>query len=186
MKVGLGVVLAVLAGAPLAAEDRRRSPCEGRVIDAQTGEPIAKALVSIRNRKVEAVTDAGGRFVLTGVPPGEVEIAVTTVGYGARREGRSTSGRSRRAGDPPEPGSAPARGGGRGHHRARSSRRTPRRPPRTCWAAPSSRTWPTSWSTIRCVPCSPCPESRPATTSAPPSPRGAWASRTWASTWTAS
>lgn len=80
------LALAVLVCAPLAAEDPQAPvSLRGRVIDAQTGEPIAKALVSIRSRKVEAVTDAAGRFVLSDVPPGEVEIAVTTVGYGLWR-----------------------------------------------------------------------------------------------------
>jgi len=87
MKRPLVLALAVLVGAPLAAEDPQAPvTLRGRVIDAQTGEPIAKALVSIRNRRVEAVTDAGGRFVLTGVPPGEAEIVVTTVGYGLGRK----------------------------------------------------------------------------------------------------
>jgi hypothetical protein len=86
MKRPLLLVLAVLVGAPLAAEDPTVTvTLRGRVTDAQTGEPLAKALVSIRNRRIETVTDAGGRFVLAGVPPGEVEIAVTTVGYGPGR-----------------------------------------------------------------------------------------------------
>src|SRR5437867_12441232 len=86
MKRPLLLVLAVLVGAPLAAEDPTVPvTLRGRVTDAQTGGPLAKALVAIRNRRIETVTDAGGRFVLAGVPPGEVEIAVTTVGYGPGR-----------------------------------------------------------------------------------------------------
>jgi hypothetical protein len=54
----------------------------GRVIDAKTGEPIRKALVSIREQKTEAVTDDGGRFTLAGLQPGRVELYVSTVGYG--------------------------------------------------------------------------------------------------------
>jgi outer membrane cobalamin receptor len=51
-------------------------------VDAQTGEPIAKALVQVKGRKLAAVTDAKGRFTLEGVPAGPAEVAVTTVGYG--------------------------------------------------------------------------------------------------------
>ena len=82
------LALAMLAGVvPLAAQDPPEPvTLRGRVLDAQTGEPIAKALVSIRGRKAEAVTDAGGRFALVGVPPGEAEITVTTVGYGRARK----------------------------------------------------------------------------------------------------
>ena len=120
-----------------------------------------------------------------GVPPGETEITVTTVGYGVER--RTVHRRARR---PARWRSASARkpSGGRRtswSRRRRSSRRTRRRRPPTCWEAPSSRTWPTSSSTTRCARCSPCPGSPPATTSAPPSRRAAWASRTSASTWTA-
>jgi hypothetical protein len=57
----------------------------GRVIDAQTGEPIAKALVAVRDRQLEATTDASGRFEIGGLPAGEVELLVTTVGYGLVR-----------------------------------------------------------------------------------------------------
>jgi outer membrane cobalamin receptor len=57
----------------------------GRVVDAQTGEPIAKALVAVRDHDLEATTDAAGRFEITGLPAGEIELLVTTVGYGLVR-----------------------------------------------------------------------------------------------------
>ncbi len=86
MKLALPLALAVFACAPIAAEEAPLLvTLRGQVVDAQTGEPIAKALVSIRDRKVEAVTDASGRFSFAGLPPGDIEIAVTTVGYGLAR-----------------------------------------------------------------------------------------------------
>jgi hypothetical protein len=57
----------------------------GRVVDAQTGEPIAKALVAVRDHEVEVTTDAAGRFEITGLPAAEIELLVTTVGYGLAR-----------------------------------------------------------------------------------------------------
>jgi hypothetical protein len=54
----------------------------GRVADAKTGEPIAKALVSIREQRLQTETDDEGRFSLAGVSPGRVELYVSTVGYG--------------------------------------------------------------------------------------------------------
>jgi outer membrane cobalamin receptor len=51
-------------------------------MDSRTGEPIAKALVSVRAQKLEAITDAGGRFELNGLASGEVELYISTVGYG--------------------------------------------------------------------------------------------------------
>ena len=37
-----------------------------RLPDTQTGEPIAKAVVAVRDRQRETVTDAVGRFRLLG------------------------------------------------------------------------------------------------------------------------
>jgi len=59
----------------------------GRVVDLQTGEPIAKATVSIaglpKDSKTGAVTtDEDGRFTLRAVSPGTAELHVFTVGYG--------------------------------------------------------------------------------------------------------
>ena len=58
----------------------------GKVVDSRTGEPIAKATVSIRDQKIETRTAANGEFELTGVAPGEVELYVTTVGYSLIRK----------------------------------------------------------------------------------------------------
>ena len=55
---------------------------KGRVIDARTGEAIAKALVKIRDTPLETRTDAAGAFELRGVPKGPTDLYVTTVGYG--------------------------------------------------------------------------------------------------------
>jgi hypothetical protein len=87
----MGVSLAalvVLAAAPLWADEAPALvTLRGRVVDARTGEPIAKAAVSLRDQAVaKAVTDAGGHFVLSDVPPGEGELIVTTVGYGVTRK----------------------------------------------------------------------------------------------------
>src|SRR5262245_9243106 len=80
------LVVAVLAGAPLRAEDVPAAvTLQGRVVDARTGEPIAKAVVTVKDQASKAVTDAGGRFALADVRAGEVEVVVTTVGYGITR-----------------------------------------------------------------------------------------------------
>jgi hypothetical protein len=54
-------------------------------VDARTGEPIAKAVVAVRERQRETVTDPAGRFRLANLEAGSVEIVVTTVGYGLDR-----------------------------------------------------------------------------------------------------
>jgi outer membrane cobalamin receptor len=80
------LALAVLAFQVAAPVEVTSVALRGRVVDAHTGEPIAKATVSIPVSKMEAVTDAAGLFVLPRVPRGEVEIVVTTIGYGVARK----------------------------------------------------------------------------------------------------
>ncbi len=53
----------------------------GKVIDAKTGEGIAKALVSIRERSIQSITDEHGSFRFSAVEAGEIELYVSTVGY---------------------------------------------------------------------------------------------------------
>lgn len=55
-------------------------PLRGRVLDADTGAPVAQAQVFVRGRSAEARTDAEGWFTLE-LPPGEVELAVLRSGY---------------------------------------------------------------------------------------------------------
>jgi hypothetical protein len=59
----------------------------GRVVDMRTGEPIAKATVSVaglpKNAAANhAVSDSDGRFTLPAVSSGTVELHIFTVGYG--------------------------------------------------------------------------------------------------------
>ncbi len=54
----------------------------GRVTDAQTGEPIAKVKVIVIGSEHRATTDESGIFVIHGLSEGEVELYITTVGYG--------------------------------------------------------------------------------------------------------
>ena len=53
----------------------------GKIVDAKTGEGIAKALVSIREHSLNTVTDQNGAFHFAAVAPGEIELYVSTVGY---------------------------------------------------------------------------------------------------------
>jgi len=57
----------------------------GRVVDAQTGEPLQKARVTVRGVHHVFLTGEDGRFTLVGLPPGDAEITATTVGYGVAR-----------------------------------------------------------------------------------------------------
>jgi hypothetical protein len=87
----LSIVFLLLgAGGALARQNVR---IHGRVRDSRTNEPIEKALVSIRDRNIETKTDTNGEFEIADVPPGEIELYVTTVGYSlVRRNVTVTAG----------------------------------------------------------------------------------------------
>src|SRR5690606_25238755 len=60
---------------------------EGRVEDV-AGEPIPNATVTWRKHETvrNARTDAAGRFHLTGLAPGAIEVDVDAEGYQARED----------------------------------------------------------------------------------------------------
>jgi hypothetical protein len=90
----LNVTLAwlMLCAVPLVSSDEAAGVVRGRVVDAQTGEPIAKAVVAARDRQRETVTDGSGRFRLGDLAPGDVEVLVTTVGYSLARRTLAVDG----------------------------------------------------------------------------------------------
>ena len=53
----------------------------GTLIDFKSREPLARVKVELPGQSREAMTDDHGRFELTQLEPGEVEISVSTVGY---------------------------------------------------------------------------------------------------------
>lgn len=53
----------------------------GVVLDARSGEGLARVRVSLLGRAWETLTDDRGRFGFTGVAPGEYTLRVATVGY---------------------------------------------------------------------------------------------------------
>ncbi len=81
----LALLLLAAVGAVAAADEAGPATLRGRVVDAQTGEAIAKAAVTLPQLKMEAKTDAAGRFALDGLPAADLEVVVTTIGYGVTR-----------------------------------------------------------------------------------------------------
>lgn len=57
----------------------------GRLIDRETGRPVATAAVSVVGRPTEAASDRQGLFRLTGVPVGQHELSVRRIGYAPLR-----------------------------------------------------------------------------------------------------
>ena len=57
----------------------------GRLVDRETGQPVATAAVSVLGRPAEAASDNQGLFRLTGVPAGQHELRVRRLGYAPLR-----------------------------------------------------------------------------------------------------
>ena len=53
----------------------------GRVVDQATGEPLRKVRVVLRPSDLQTVTNEQGTYRLDGVPPGNYEVQVSTIGY---------------------------------------------------------------------------------------------------------
>jgi outer membrane cobalamin receptor len=70
-------------------QERSRSgtaTIRGTVFDARTGEPLANAMVAIRSQQQMTTSDAQGHFELSDVVDGDIEVYVSTVGYGLLRK----------------------------------------------------------------------------------------------------
>ncbi|QSQ18942.1 carboxypeptidase regulatory-like domain-containing protein [Pyxidicoccus parkwayensis] len=59
----------------------------GLVTDADTGAPVAGALVSIDGTNLSAITGADGGYTLAGIESLEFTVKVSAVGYGAQAHG---------------------------------------------------------------------------------------------------
>lgn len=54
----------------------------GRVVDARTGEPIARVRVIVSGTDLSTTTDDNGEFTFDNVPAGQVDLYITTVTFG--------------------------------------------------------------------------------------------------------
>jgi TonB-linked SusC/RagA family outer membrane protein len=79
----VAVFLCTAFVAPQDLPAQERGTIRGTVTDAQTGEPILGAQVSIRGTGVGMITNNQGAYILTDVPLGRVEIRVEYLGYSA-------------------------------------------------------------------------------------------------------
>jgi outer membrane cobalamin receptor len=91
MRAWLLTVLTILLSLTLNITVNAQSPSpqssggvvlRGRVVDAATGEPIAKVKIIVSGSSQSASTDEDGQFTLPNQNVGEIELYITTVGYG--------------------------------------------------------------------------------------------------------
>ena len=63
-------------------QQKRVATLNGRVVDARTGESMAKVKVIVNGSDQSATTDDKGNFTIENVPVGPVDLYITTVSYG--------------------------------------------------------------------------------------------------------
>src|SRR2546423_2735250 len=76
------VVLQVIA--PAQAQDKKTATARlsGRVVDARTGEALAKVKVIVSGTDQETTTDDNGAFTLDNLNAGKIDLYITTVTFG--------------------------------------------------------------------------------------------------------
>jgi hypothetical protein len=72
---GLALIAVTFSSAQVTGEIR------GAVLDSSGGEPLARVQVELVNTPHRTVTDSQGRFSIAGVPAGDYDLRVATVGY---------------------------------------------------------------------------------------------------------
>lgn len=78
----LSVLLLVFAGTTAAQDKLQTARLTGRVVDARSGEPLAKVKVIASGTDQETTTDESGKFALDNLKPGKIDLYITTVTYG--------------------------------------------------------------------------------------------------------
>lgn len=54
---------------------------QGKITDAETGEPLIGANIMLNNTMLGASSDMEGNFIIRGVPPGTFDLRVSFIGY---------------------------------------------------------------------------------------------------------
>jgi outer membrane receptor protein involved in Fe transport len=76
-----GVVVLERAAPPPASAARRAGAIAGRVTDAESGEGVAGATITLEGTARRAISGESGRFLLAQVQPGEWRVGVRRIGY---------------------------------------------------------------------------------------------------------
>jgi len=82
--IGLLLVQALALPPSVHAQDTR--VVSGVVEDAESGAPVSDAQVTIRGTGLSVITDSEGRFQLSGVPVGSLELVLRHIAYGEQAE----------------------------------------------------------------------------------------------------
>ncbi len=88
-RCGIGALLGVLWVAPLGAQ-QAQGTVRGRVSDDATHQPLSGVTVALGIRA--ALTQADGRYAITGVPPGTDSLRARLIGYGRAAQSITIAG----------------------------------------------------------------------------------------------
>lgn len=72
--------------AELVVDTLRTSELTGRVTDASTGQPLPQTVIRLRDTGLETLSDAGGAFTLSEVPPGRRILELEHPFYGLQSD----------------------------------------------------------------------------------------------------
>lgn len=77
-----GLLLGLALAFPPSVGAQETRVVSGVVVDAESGTPVYDALVTIRGTNLRVVTDPEGRFEVSGVPVGSLQLVLSHVAYG--------------------------------------------------------------------------------------------------------
>jgi hypothetical protein len=60
----------------------RAASLQGRVVDARTGEPVAKVRIVVNGTDLSTTTNDNGEFTFDNLPAGQIDLYITTVTFG--------------------------------------------------------------------------------------------------------
>jgi hypothetical protein len=75
------LILALLAAPAAFAQDAGPAAVRGQIVDARTGAPLSRVLVTLDDDGPSAMTGDEGRFELQGLAPGAHRLVISVVGY---------------------------------------------------------------------------------------------------------
>src|SRR5689334_4635162 len=64
------------------AQSESKARLTGHVVDARSGEPVAKVKIIVTSNDLSTTTDDKGAFILAELPVGEVDLYITSVTFG--------------------------------------------------------------------------------------------------------
>ncbi|MFQ5754327.1 MAG: carboxypeptidase-like regulatory domain-containing protein, partial [bacterium] len=83
----LSILLLLIFGAysSLKANDIAKGRIIGRLVDAETGEPLIGANVFLEDTMIGAASDLNGKFDIKSVPPGKYNLMISIIGYAKKK-----------------------------------------------------------------------------------------------------